>query len=141
MVHLVYCDNKTNELSKILDGSKTMIIRGATGRKVPHSRVFVEETLYFTEKGSKKITAKADVKNVENFVKLSKEDMINTIEINNDKLLLSDKEKEKWQKRCLCLIEFENVEMIEPLEFSHNSIIDDWLILENIEDVTLANCK
>ena len=27
MVHLVYCDDKSKELSKILDGSKTMIIR------------------------------------------------------------------------------------------------------------------
>ena len=33
MVHLVYCDDKSKELNKILDGSKTMIIRGAAGRK------------------------------------------------------------------------------------------------------------
>ena len=33
MVHLVYCDDKLKELNKILDGSKTMIIRGAAGRK------------------------------------------------------------------------------------------------------------
>ena len=39
-------------LAKILDGSKTMIIRGAAGRKIPHSRVFKDETLYFMEKGS-----------------------------------------------------------------------------------------
>lgn len=40
MVHLVYCDDKSKELSRILEGSKTMIIRGAAGRKIPHSRVF-----------------------------------------------------------------------------------------------------
>lgn len=39
MVHLVYCDDKTKELNKIIEGSKTMVIRGA-GRKIPHSRVF-----------------------------------------------------------------------------------------------------
>lgn len=27
MVHLVYCDNVTKELSKILSGEKTMVIR------------------------------------------------------------------------------------------------------------------
>lgn len=27
MVHLVYCDNKEKVLEKILDGSKTMIIK------------------------------------------------------------------------------------------------------------------
>lgn len=50
MVHLVYCDDKTKELSKILEGNKTMIIRGAVGRKIPHSRVFKGEELYFMEK-------------------------------------------------------------------------------------------
>jgi len=38
MVHLVYCDDKSKELLKILDGRKTMIIRGAAGRKIPHNR-------------------------------------------------------------------------------------------------------
>ena len=45
MVHLVYCCDKSKELSKILDGSKTMIIRGSTGRKILHSRV--SKTKYF----------------------------------------------------------------------------------------------
>lgn len=44
MVHLVYCDNtgKKGEkvLDKILAGTKTMVVRGAAGRKIPHSRVF-----------------------------------------------------------------------------------------------------
>ena len=41
MVHLVYCDNTgkkgEHELDKILNGSKTMVVRGAVGRKIPHS--------------------------------------------------------------------------------------------------------
>ena len=61
MVHLVYCDNKEKVLEKILDGSKTMIVRGASGRKIPHSRVFEDEILYFMKKGSKKISATAGV--------------------------------------------------------------------------------
>ena len=60
MVHLVYCDNagKKGEkvLDKILAGKKTMIVRGAAGRKIPHSRVFAGEHLYFLEKGSSEIT-------------------------------------------------------------------------------------
>ena len=56
MVHLVYCDNtgKKGEkvLDKIINGTKTMVVRGAAGRKIPHSRVFPGETLYFMEKGS-----------------------------------------------------------------------------------------
>lgn len=138
MVHLVYCDNLEKELNKIIDGSKTMIIRGAAGRKIPHSRVFKGETLYFMEKGSKKITAKSTVTNVLNYVKLNDWEIDNIIEENNDKLKLSDKQKERWHKKCLCLIEFENVEEISPLDFDHQKNMDDWLIISKIEDVIVG---
>lgn len=138
MVHLVYCDDKTKELSKILDGSKTMVIRGAAGRKIPHSRVFAGEELYFMEKGSKRITAKAIVKNVQNFVKLADDEITKTIEDNNDKLQLTDKQKERWHKKCLCLVEFGDVEEIEPLDFDHQGNMDDWLIIDKIEDVVVG---
>ena len=62
MVHLVYCDDKEKVLEKIINGSKTMVIRGATGRKIPHSRVFEGETLYFMKKGTAQISVKATVK-------------------------------------------------------------------------------
>lgn len=138
MVHLVYCDDKSKELNKILDGSKTMVIRGAAGRKIPHSRVFTDEKLYFMEKGSKKITAKANVKDVQNFVKLTDEEITKTIEDNNSKLQLTDKQKERWHKKCLCLIEFDNIEEIGPLDFDHQGNMDDWLILDKIEDVVVG---
>ena len=37
-------------------------------------------------------------------------------------------------KKCLCLVEFENVEEITPLVFEHQNNMDDWLIIEKIED-------
>lgn len=43
MDHIVYLDAKARELEKLLDGKKTMIIRGATGRKLPHGRVNVSK--------------------------------------------------------------------------------------------------
>lgn len=138
MVHLVYCDNKEKELAKILDKSKAMIIRGAAGRKIPHSRVFKDEILYFIEKGSKKITAKAVVSDVQNFVKLNDDEISKHIEENNDKLLLTEKQKQRWHKKCLCLVEFNNVEEITPLEFDHQKNMDDWLIIEKIEDVVVG---
>lgn len=138
MVHLAYCDDKSKELSKILTGEKTMIIRGASGRKIPHSRVFKDETIYFIEKGIKKITAKAIITNVLNYVKLSDEQIIGIIENNNGKLVLTDKQKERWHKTCLCLVEFSHVEKISPLEFDHQSNMDDWLIINKIEDVVVG---
>lgn len=138
MVHLVYCDDKSKELSKILDGSKTMVIRGAAGRKIPHSRVFTGEELYFMEKGSKKITAKAVVKDVQNFTKLTDDEITKTIEDNNDNLQLTAKQKERWHKKCLCLVEFDNIEEITPLDFDHQGNMDDWLIIDKIEDVVVG---
>ena len=138
MVHLVYCDNKEKVLEKILDGSKTMIVRGAAGRKIPHSRVFDDEILYFMKKGSKKISAKARVKNVQNLLKLTDQEIKETLEKNQDKLMLSEKQKERWHKKCLCLIEFDNLEEITPLDFDHQGNMDDWLIIEKIEDVVVG---
>ncbi len=139
MVHLVYCDNagKKGEkvLDKILAGTKTMIVRGAAGRKIPHSRVFEGERLYFMEKGSAEISTTAIVKKVQNFVKLSDEEITKTLADHQSKLNLSDKQKVRWHKKCLCLVEFENVREISPLAFAHQRNMDDWLILEKIEDV------
>ena len=138
MVHLVYCDDKSKELAKILDGSKTMIIRGAAGRKIPHSRVFKDEILYFMEKGSKKITAKATVSDVQNHVKLTDDEITKIIEDNNNKLQLTEKQRERWHKKCLCLVEFYEAEEITPLDFEHQGNMDDWLIIDKIEDVAVG---
>lgn len=138
MVHLVYCDDKEKVLEKILDGSKTMIIRAAAGRKIPHSRVFQGEQLYFMKKGSAKISVTATVKNVQNFVKLSEEEIIKILHDNQEFLNLSKKQQQRWHKKCICLVEFENVNEISPLDFEHQSNMDDWLILEKIEDVVVG---
>jgi hypothetical protein len=143
MVHLVYCDNEGRNgekvLDKILAGSKTMIVRGAAGRKIPHSRVFEGERIFFMQKGTGKITASAIVTNVYNYVKLTEEESIKILEDNQSKLNLSPKQKERWRKKCLCLVEFKDVMEITPLEFDHQNNMDDWLILEKIEDVVVGS--
>ncbi|NLK64407.1 MAG: hypothetical protein GX289_04860 [Tissierellia bacterium] len=143
MVHLVYCDNagKKGEkvLDKILNGTKTMVVRGAAGRKIPHSRVFEGETLYFMEKGTSQISALALVKTVQNYVKLTEDEIEKILGDNQDKLSLTDKQKERWHKKCLCLVEFGDVKKIEPpLAFDHQGNMDDWLIIEKIEDVVVG---
>lgn len=143
MVHLVYCDNSGKKgehvLDKILAGKKTMVIRSAAGRKIPHSRVFEGETLYFMEKGTTDISAKAVVSRVQNYVKLS-EDEINQIFLDNEiKLSLTDKQKIRWHKKCICLVEFAQVEQIAPtLQFEKQNNMDDWLIIDKIEDVLVG---
>ncbi|NLN56297.1 MAG: hypothetical protein GX148_08395 [Clostridiales bacterium] len=140
MVHVVYCDNtgKKGEriLDKILSGEKTMIIRSAAGRKIPHSRVFGGESLYFMEKGRSQISAKGVVTSVQNFVKLTEEEINRVFSENESKLSLTPKQRERWHNKCICLIEFAGVEKIDPpLAFEKQSNMDDWLIIEKIEDV------
>ena len=84
-----------------------MVVRGASGRKIPHSRVNKDEELYFMQKGTKKVSAKARVVNVENHVKLLDSEIEE--KLSNPKLNLTDKQKERWHKKCLVLIEFEDV--------------------------------
>ncbi|MBM7834354.1 hypothetical protein [Clostridium sardiniense] len=142
MVHLVYCDNTGKKGQKVLDkvlaGTKIMVVRGAAGRKIPHSRVFDGETLYFMEKGSAKITTSATVSNVQNYVKLSEDEITKILEENQSKLNLSEKQKTRWHKKCLCLVEFSDVKEIQPLDFDHQGNMDDWLIIEKIEDVVVG---
>lgn len=140
MVHLVYCNDKEKVLEKILAGDKTMIVRGAAGRKIPHSRVFQNEILYFMKKGTKQISAMGVVKSVQNFVKLTDGEIKDVLAKNQSKLQLSETEKERWHKKCLCLVEFQQLKEISPpLEFDHQKTMDDWLILEKIEDVIVGS--
>lgn len=143
MVHLVYCDHAGKKGERVLDhilsGTKTMVVRGAAGRKIPHSRVFAGETLYFMEKGTALIAAKAIIKSVQNHVKLAEEEIGKVLNDNQDKLQLTEKQKTRWHKKCLCLVEFEQVEEITPaLAFDHQGNMDDWLIIERIEDVMVG---
>ena len=143
MVHLVYCDNKGKKGERVLDkinsGTKTMVVRGAAGRKIPHSRVFEGETIYFMEKGTAEISAYATIKSVQNYIKLADEEISKILNENQDKLNLTDKQKERWHKKCLCLVDSAGVQQIKPpLPFDHQGNMDDWLIIEQIGDVVVG---
>jgi len=137
MEHLVYCDAKAKVLEKILNGTKTMIIRGAAGRKLPHSRVLEGETLYFIENnGDGLIKAKAMVKSVFNSEKLNIDESKRLVAENQDKLNLTDSQIKRWAgKRFLCLIEIKDVKLIEPLSLARQGNMDDWITVENINTI------
>ena len=91
------------------------------------------------EKGTAHISAFATVKAVQNYVKLTDAEIVKTLEDNQDKLNLTEKQKERWHKKCLCLVAFDGVEKIEPpLAFDHQGNMDDWLIIDKIEDVVVG---
>jgi len=141
MDHVVYLDKKSNELELLLSGEKKMIIRGATGRKLPYGILNNGDVLYFINNdGEGKIRAKSIVSEVFNSDKMTPEESEKLVQDNQDKLQLSDKQFKKWAgKRYLVLISVENVQEIDPFEIDKSNYgnMDDWLPVEKISSVKL----
>ncbi len=137
MEHLAYCDSKSKELLNLLNGSKTMLIRGATGRKLPHGRVEIGEVVYLIENsGDGLIKAKGLVKNAFHSEKLTKEESEQLIIDNADKLQLTPNQIKRWNgKRYLCLVELKDVVEIEPFSYERASNMDDWIIVDDINSI------
>lgn len=139
MDHVVYVDAKSNEMEKILNKTKKMIIRGAAGRKMPYGRVSPGDQLYFiNNNGESIIKATAEVNDAFNSEKMSKEDSTNLVRENQDKLQLTDMQFKRWAgKRYIVLISVENVESVNPFEIDKSNYgnMDDWLLVEDIENV------
>ena len=141
MDHVVYLDAKANEFDKLLLGKKTMIIRGAAGRKMPYGRVNVGDYLYLLENdGSGLVRAKAKVGSVFNSEKIDKDESIDLVEEHQDRLLLTDIQIKRWAgKRYLVLIEVDNVEVLDPFSIDKSDYgnMDDWLPVGDINRVKL----
>ena len=138
MDHIVYLDAKAGEMENLLLGNKSMIIRGAAGRKLPHGRVRAGDTLYFVNNNCDgQIRARGVVATVFCSGMLTKEESFKTIIMNQDKLQLPDTQFEKIAgKRYLVLIGLEKLERIEPFRFDRKcfSKMDDWIPVGNIEE-------
>lgn len=139
MDHVVYLDAKANELANLIAVQKTMIIRGAAGRKIPYGRVAVGDSLYFINNNAEGVfKAKAVVKHVLNSEKLTKEESAQLVEQHQAQLQLTAKQMKRWSgKRYLVLIEVEGVAEITPFKFDKgdHTNMDDWLCIEKIDAV------
>jgi len=139
MDHVVYVDAKSNELKNLIENKKTMIVRGATGRKLPYGRVNMGDTLYFIKNNSEgEVKAKAIVSSVFNSEKMTEDESIELVKKNQRKLQLTEKQFQKWAgKRYIVLIEIMGFKKIKPfsIDKSNYSNMDDWLPVENIDKV------
>jgi hypothetical protein len=142
MDHVVYLDANAQELDSLLSGQKTMIIRGATGRKMPYGRVNQGDILYFINNNAEGlILAKARVESVFNSDKLAEAESIALVEKYQGKLQLSKKQQARWGgKRYLVLIEVSEVKKVEPFQIDKSDYgnMDDWLPVEQVERVRLS---
>jgi len=139
MDHVVYLDASARELDLLLDQKKSMIIRGAAGRKMPYGRVNKGDVLYFINNNAEGLVlAKAQVVSVINSEKLTEEEAARLIDEHHGKLQLSKKQHQRWAgKRYLVLVEIGGVEKVEPfrIDKSNYGNMDDWLLVEQIERV------
>lgn len=137
--HIVYLDHKAKEMENLLSWNKTMIIRSATGRKLPHWRVNGGDTLYFINNNWEwLIKARATVSQVFNSEKMTEEESKTLVKNNQNKLQLTEKQFEKWAwKRYIVLIEVKNIEEIEYFSIDRSNYwnMDDWLLVEDIEGI------
>ena len=141
MDHIVYLDASAKELDLLFSGKKSMIIRGATGRKMPYGRVNQGDTLYFINNNSEGvIQARAKVERVLNSDKMTEEESARLIDRHQNMLQLSKKQYDRWAgKRYLVLIEVKEVEKVEPFRIDKSGFgnMDDWLPVEQIEKVRI----
>ncbi|CAM2807987.1 hypothetical protein [Erysipelothrix tonsillarum] len=138
--HLVYLDNEGKELEKLLNGEKTMIIRGAAAKKSPlGGRAKENDVLYFVEKGGDMmVTHRGLLTKVIEQYKMSPEESIELIEKYKKELNLSKKQTERWYgKKCIGLYEVQHIEEIEPFKYNREKNMDDWIITDNIDDIKL----
>jgi hypothetical protein len=123
MDHVVYVNSKTLELEKLLAGKKTMIIRGAAGRKLPHGRVSKGDILYFIRNNAEGVVrAQGKVSDVLASDKLSKEESCRLVEDHRDALQLEPSEVQRWAgKRFLVLVSVEDVVKVTPFKIDKSS--------------------
>lgn len=139
MDHVVYLDAKAGELEKLVAGQKSMIVRGAAGRKLPHGRVHLADRLFFIQNnGEGLVRASAVVSGVINSEKLSEEQSRNLLELHQPELCLTADQTKRWAgKRFLVLIAVQDVCKLElfPVDRSEYGNMDDWLPVGDIERV------
>jgi hypothetical protein len=139
MDHVVYVDTKARELEKLLAGEKTMIVRGATGRKLPHGRVHENDRLFFIQnKGDGMVRACAVVREVFNSDRLTEEQSSSLLKTHQPRLNLTPDQIKRWSgKRYLVLIEVADVQPVQPFAIDRSKYgnMDDWLRVEKIENV------
>ena len=141
MDHIVYLDYKDNELHHLLAGEKTMIIRGAMGRKYPYGELNINDVLYFTvNDGSQIVRSKALIQRFTYSDKLSKEESMDLVLKNQKALCLKSRLLNRFGgKRYIVLIEIKGFKVIDPFKFTRSAFgnMDDWLPVGNIEEVKI----
>lgn len=142
MDHIVYVDRQAKELMKLLAGDQTMIVRGASGRKLPCSHIQANDRLFFVQdNGAGMVTARCVVNDVLNSDDLTQAQSTALLAANQSKLKLKPQQINHWSgKRFFVLIELKEIRLIEPFEIDQitYSNMDEWIPVGEIERAKLG---
>lgn len=136
--HLVYLDSKAKELEKLLHQEKTMIIRGAAGRKCPlGGRASVGDDIFFVETGSDLVVSyKGSITKVIESDRMTEDESVQFIKQFEQELQLSKKQFERWAgKKFLAVYEIKDIVEIPSFQYRRDTNMDDWIITQSIEEV------
>jgi hypothetical protein len=141
MDHVVYVDKKANEMQRLIDGEKSIIIRGANGRKLPYNRVHAGDCLYLINNSAEgEAKAKANVKRVVQSEKMTEEESCQMIVDYQSGLQLTPAQLKRWNgKKYLIMIELDQIQAIDPIKIDKSNYgnMDDWLPVEDINTVII----
>jgi hypothetical protein len=141
MDHIVCLDAMSKEMENLVNGTKSMIIRGAAERKLPHGRVNVGDILYFVNNnGECEVKARGVVCSVLNCEKLTVEESFETIIQHQDKLQLPDNQFDKVAgKSYLVFVGLEEIEEVKPFRIDNTCFAGmcDWFPVGKIEIATI----
>lgn len=139
MDHVVYLEAKANELERLLSGEKTMIIRGASGRKMPYGRVHEGDVVYLLNNNAEgMVRARAMVSMVHQTEALTPDASAHFVQKHQPALKLIDAQQKRWAgKRYLILIELCAIEELPPFMIDKSAYgnMDDWLPVGDIATV------
>lgn len=136
--HLVYLNHKAKELEKLINKEKTMIIRGAAGKKSPlGGRAKVGDLVYFVETGgSLMVTHRGVIASVVESEKMTPEESSEFIKKYEKELNLSKDQYTRWNgKKFLAVYEISDLEEIESFEYNRENNMDDWIITDDINKI------
>jgi hypothetical protein len=141
MDHVVYLDYKAKELENLKKGIKTMIIRGAMGRKLPYGKVDPGDRLFFIEnRGDGVIKGSAVVSSVLNSDKLTVDESQKLVQSHQDKLHLDSGLLKRFSgKRYLVLVTISDYSDTEHFRIDRSAYgnMDDWLPVGDIKSVII----
>jgi hypothetical protein len=141
MDHVVYVDAKSNDLQRLLDGSKRMVVRGANGRRLPYGIVSAGDWLYFVQnRGDGLVRARAKVMSASNSAKLTESESVQLIQANQPDLQLTHAQSERVMgRRYIVLVALEGVESLQafPIDRGAYGNMDDWLPVKDINRVRI----